>query len=222
MKAESINIACLSERKVSRSGNLVFQGISLFFFLLVGLSCKEQRRMPPAEYIRYLSSAESGLSISKQHRDLVFRARLQPPELLTLINSGETHASAEAFGAGYKEYAGQMNVIFLISDAGGHHLVKETVFDPVRYGQLLSYANTALQNDFELQLSDGSLIPCSMVHIEPANAVEPVIRVTLSFHHLPENPGDYTLVFNDNLFNTGKLKFLYRRNLFDQLPKLKI
>jgi hypothetical protein len=197
--------------------------INIYLVLLVLLSgCSRRSDLNQSEYVRFLNSSESGLVISKTHNNITFNARMQTPEMLTLLGAKGPYSKPAEFETDKKQYEDRLNFTFIIEDEGKHHQVKETVFDENTYGQLLSYANTELQNDFELQLPNGEIVPCSIAHVEAANSVQPVIRVALAFNHVDPKIKEYTLVFNDNLFNTGKIKFLYKKEIFDNLPKLKI
>src|SRR5690349_12668454 len=106
------------------------------------------------DYLRALNSEGSALHISKTNQHIRFNARMQTPEMLTLMHGRKNYKALKEFEADRKNYEEQLNFIFLIEDEGKHHRVKETVFDEKTYGQLLAYANTELQNDFELELSN--------------------------------------------------------------------
>lgn len=198
--------------------NRLFSGLALCFTLF---SCN--RQLSTQEYIRFLSSEKCALYSDKVIDRIRFKCRLQTPELIALLHSGHSAATQTAFEEEKKKYKDQLNVVFLIEDeAPKYHQVKKTVSDKQLYGNLLAYANTGLQQDFSLQLQTGELIPCGLVHMEAANSIQPVIRVTLSFNGVDPGVKDYSLIFDDNLFHTGRMKFHYGQEVFSGLPTLKL
>lgn len=191
-------------------------------FFVVACSFKRDS-LSPKEYVGFLNSKASGLNQIKAIDHIRFSCRLQPPELITLLSSVTTYSNTEQFEIEKKHHSDQLNVIFLIEDdSQAEHRVKETIFKTETYSQLLSYANNQLQNDFGLQLPNGEIIPCSFVHLEAANSVAPIIRINLAFYNVKSDIKEYTLIFDDNIFNTGRIKFHYSAKMFDNLPTLKI
>jgi hypothetical protein len=196
----------------------------LYLLLCLLLSaCRNNSSLSPGEYLQFLNSGAGKLNESEVLNHIRFRCRLQTPEIITLLNGSKNYTRTEDFERDKQAYENQLNFVFVIEDENkSDHLIKETIFRQESYGQLLSYAHTELQNDFELELADGNSIPCSLIHIEPANSIHPVIRIALSFFNVNSKIKDYKLIFNDNMFNTGKIKFHFDKKAFDDLPQLKI
>jgi len=198
-------------------------------FCLLLLASALQFGCGPAEnlfmrdYIRYLNSEQCPLYSSKTQDKIKFECRLQTEDLITLLSAGPNFETTKAFEAEKAEHAGQLNVVFIISDEiAKEHQVKERIFDKKLYSSMLSYANTELQYDFNLQLENGDVVPCNLVHLEAANSVKPVIRITAAFNCSGAKLEGCSLMFDDKLFNTGRMKFYYAADVFKDLPKLKI
>jgi hypothetical protein len=147
---------------------------------------------------------------------------MQPPELLALLRSEKKPVSQADYEAEKSKHAGELNFILIIEDdADSDNRVKTNVYNDNLYREFLAYANTSLANDFYLLVGKES-IRCSMVHLEPANSIRPVIRIGISFSQVSLNGNECTLVFDDNLFNNGKLKFNYSEETVTTMPQFKI
>jgi hypothetical protein len=197
---------------------------ALIIFLLVMLfGCGQKKIMTQEEYKNFVSSESSELVKSKIFNKINYTCRLQPPELSALVYSSTTFTSQADFESEKKSFDNQLNFVIVIEDEqGGRNLVKRAVFDKESYSSILTYANRELQNDFKLSLADKGELKCSIVHVEPANSIQPVIRIAVSFNIQNIKTEDYTLIFDDNFFNNGKIKFIYDKKILDNLPTLKI
>jgi hypothetical protein len=103
----------------------------------------------------------------------------------------------------------------------GSGKVKKAMFDAEQYGAIMSYANSDLKNDFKL-LQGEDTVYCHIVHLEPANSIQPIIRMTIGFSGLDTNLKDITLIYNDNIFRNGPLKFHYPKELLESFPEIKL
>ena len=188
---------------------------------LLFISCNRKSVMSQSEYISFLNSDESSLVISKSIDKIIFKCKLQPARLITL-SLDKNYNNEQDFLKDLEYYKDQINIVLIIEDIDKtSHEVKKTVFDVQKFGNFLSYANTDLKNDIELKLDNGDIVSCDLVHMEPANSIKPVIRITASFKKKGINDKECTVIFDDNLFNHGPMKFYYENNVFENLPKLK-
>ncbi|WP_317897796.1 hypothetical protein [Aurantibacillus circumpalustris] len=200
-------------------------GKNIFFILCyIMTGCNHNLdNLSPREYVRFLSSQESGLSQTKTIDDIKFKCKLQIPSLITLLSSAATYTSKEQFDTEKDYHKNQLTVVFLIEDDSHlNHRVKETIFKTDLYSKLISYSNNELQKDFALQLSNGEIVPCGFVHLEAANSVAPIIRISATFYNNKSDMDDCTIIFDDNIFNSGRIKFHYNSKIFNNLPTLKI
>lgn len=194
----------------------------LFIILVIALtSCQRRKILPESEYVKYLNSSKSGLTITKFLNGIRYNLKMQPGELLAILNTSENTNNSLNYTEALKKYASQINFVFVIDDEQDNdNRVKLSVFNKEIYGNLLGYANTELIKDIHLVQGNDTL-SCALVHMEPANSIQPVLRLALAFNGVDTAKKECTLIFNDNLFNNGPLKFHYPRDVFEQLPKLK-
>lgn len=197
-----------------------------FFYIVSCLAlftcCNNRKALAPAEFLNFLNSEKSGLKLQKEFNQVNYKLQLQPPEVLALKNLSEKTANGESFKKEYSYYRNKLNFIFLIEDAlESNNRVKLAVFDKDMYSKMLLYANSELKNDFKLVQGNDTLI-CSVVHLEPANSIQPIFRLSLAFNGVDTLKKEYTLVYNDNLFMNGPIKFYFPKQVFENLPDVKI
>lgn len=196
--------------------------LSVLLLVLFLTSCSRHKNLSPEEYLHYLNSEESGFCKTKIVNKIKFSCRLQTAEWMALNASESKAKDLTEFDFRVKSFNKQLNVVLLIEDeTKADYTVKKMVYSQEHYSEILSYAGTELQRDIKLQLANGKTLPCSFVHVESANSIYPAIRILASFENIHSDIRDYSLVFEDKIFNKGKLKFHYGKELFAALPTLK-
>lgn len=197
-----------------------------YFFIIIlmaGLTqCANKKTLAPDAYMQYLNSSESGLMLSKEYNQISYKLKMQPAGYLAIANSGASIKTQADFKASLNNYKEQMNFILLIQDAEkSNHRVKSMVFNKQEYGTILAYANTDLKNDIVL-IQERDTLYCRMLHLESANSLQPILRLSLSFNGINANAKEFTLILNDNIFNNGPIKFYYSKKVMENLPDLKL
>lgn len=190
--------------------------------ILVFTQCGKKMVLSPEKYIQYVNSEKSDLVVERNFNNVTYTAKLQTPEFMAISINGNKIKNKTDFINETKYYRNKLNFIFLISDQKNKgNKVKEVLFNNDMYSSFLAYANTDLKNDFKL-INDNDTLYCTMVHMEAANSVAPTIRLSIGFSSIDTNRiKEYTLVFNDNLFRNGPLKFRYSEETFNNLPEIK-
>lgn len=182
-------------------------------------ACGTREKLGPDAYVQHLSSNESPSLITKELNGVNYKLRLLTPEYMALSHSRE-HLNKNEVMESLKNYNHQVSFVFVIEDSDKNQgRVKSTVFNAEGYGNILGYANTDLKNDFMLVREHDTLY-CNLVHLEPANSLQPVIRLSLAFNLPSSAEKGFTFLFNDNIFNNGPLKFNYSKRTIDALPEL--
>jgi hypothetical protein len=192
--------------------------------ILALTNCGQRKTLSKEDFIQYCNSEKSNLIISKAVQNINYTCKFKIPELTAILNSNKEFTSQAEFEKSVKTYSNEILFIFTIKDdSKSSHAVKQLVFDKQKkYSFLLAYANTDMSSDFELKSNNGNIVPCSFLHLEPANSVQPILRITLAFNYSRSLGEELTLVFNDKIFNNGPIKFNYPKDVLDYLPKLKI
>jgi hypothetical protein len=196
--------------------NIFYTAIMVILF-----SCSSKKEMDRESYLNYLNSEESGLLVTKTLNGITYQLKCLLPEQQCLQFNKSTINSQKDFDQMINEYNGKLSFILLIKDENGSGVVKKTVFSQTKYAEVVEYANTDQPKDIILE-TDQSELQCSMLHLESSNSVQPILRMILSFGKV-ENPySGFTIIFNDNVFGNGPVKFNFSKNLLENLPKLKM
>lgn len=186
------------------------------------LSCSKNKELNQKEYLSYLNSEASGLLVVKTLNNIQYSLRCQTPEQQCLSANKLTIKSQKDFENLMDDYKGRLNFILIIEDKNGEsNQVKKVIFNKEAYGNILGYANSELGKDISL-VTEKEILQCSLVHLEPANSIQPVLRLAVLFSGITQTNNEVTFVFDDNIFNNGPIKFNYTQKIFTELPKLKI
>jgi hypothetical protein len=171
------------------------------------------------DYLKYFNSSENELLLDKELNGIRYKLRLLTPEYMTLNQSRGRYDTGQLANS-LESFQYQKNFVFVIEDAGkSFNRVKSTVFNTERYGTILDYANTDLKNDFMIVREKDTLY-CDLVHVEAANSLQPKVRLSLVFSSRDKVMDGFTLLFHDNIFNNGPLKFNYSNKVLKDLPEL--
>ncbi|MEO6302759.1 MAG: hypothetical protein ABIP51_06270 [Bacteroidia bacterium] len=178
--------------------------------------------MSKDEYVAYLNSTEGGLINSKEFNGKLFKVKLQTPEIIFLSNYEDSILDEEKLKKGLPGFNDKVNFIIILEDVPGNNEVKQAVVNKDSYSKILSYGNTEMKNDFKL-IQGNDTNYCSLALIEPANSLQPVIRIAISFSGLNAlNKNNLTLIYNDRIFEQGPVKFNYTKTVFENIPALKL
>jgi hypothetical protein len=145
--------------------------------------------------------------ITKQKRDIKFRAKRIPTELY-LLNKGVLEAE---LGDALAEVEGEQLFYFEFEEELKQDLVKkylETDLD----GNI-SYLSFGIYQDFLLVNSQGDTIQSNYSLYERNFHVAPYERILLSFSGIDQNE-EVQLIYNDKLFGRGQLDFAFASNAF--------
>jgi hypothetical protein len=196
--------------------------ILIVWLVALLFSCGQKKHMTAEEYMVYMESGKSDLKISRELNNVSYNVQMLTPEHQVLLNTPELISKPDAFKEELRYYRNKLNFIVVLSDpASGNNKVKSTVFDKGAYGKILAYANTSLKEDFYL-IQDQDTLFSTITHLESANSIQPVFRIALGFNEVDTLTKEFTLVFNDRIFNSGPVKFHYSKDLLSNLPEIKM
>lgn len=199
-----------------------YRTILICFVILSFLSsCSSKKEMDREEYLRYMNSKDCGLLVTKSLKGICYELKCIMPEQQCLRFNRNSIQSKEQFNQLLNEYKDKLSFIMVIKDDEGSSVVRSAVFDKETYGNILGYANTELQKDFSLEGFESQNI-CAMAHIESSNSVQPVLRLVLAFGSVSKMEHGFTVVYNDNIFNNGPIKFNFSESTISHLPVLNL
>jgi hypothetical protein len=184
--------------------------------LLFCFACRSS--LDVREYVHYVESPDNGLRIEKEAGHLKFISQYKPVEYLALQNDpahNPANVSKET-----EELQGFHYFTFRITSKNGTPVL-ESKENTEEHFQKLNYAEFSLQRDFSL-VEGNDTLPCEIYHFERSYNLSPFSNFILAFPAKNKTgKNDLTLVYNDNLFGTGKSQFTIKAKDLKGIPGIK-
>lgn len=191
----------------------------VLFLSVLLFGCTQNNSLNKEDYLAFLTSGGGQFFKERQINRLSYKLKMQLPEY-TLLKRNDSINSVEKFNQELALDKDKLSFVMILGDEKESQRVKEIVYKPELFGRLIDYAGLELASDFKLVQGKDTL-SCAFVYLEPANSLQPVIRLSLAFEKVKRS-SDCTLIFNDKLFNNGEIKFHYGIETFNDLPKLNL
>lgn len=97
---------------------------------------------------------------------------------------------------------------FTIQELKGSERVRK-LFSPKNYNNLLYYVNKNIESDFKIIYNEKEITPVQ-VYFESNNRLADKITFLVAFEKNTTSCEEIGIVFNDNIFNNGLIKFNYK------------
>jgi hypothetical protein len=194
------------------------------YILLVVFTCacsKHGSNMTILEFNNFVNIPENGYIQELTFNKVKYSSKIELPQMIAINMLKADVIKKHELLDKVKQFNGKTNFVFTLSDSDGNSEIKKLIYNKEDYNALVSYANTALVDDFKLLLGTDT-IPARIAHIESSNGIEPVVRISVGFSGLDSLKKDLTLIYNDRIFNNGPLKFYFTEEALTNLPKLKL
>lgn len=200
--------------------------LRIFVLVMVAAlaSCSTSTSLPPAGLLAYVDDPANGCILERTIGQMQFSAKYEPVDYkivkdLANIDSALTNASYNALSKNVKGYC---YFIFKLAAANGKHPFKQLARSEQDYAKVFKYTQTLMQNDFYIE-SGNKKIPCALYHMEGDYNILNYSLISLAFDASGIQSGsDITLVYNDQLFQNGPVKFTYSNELLTHLPTVKL
>lgn len=186
-------------------------------------SCDTSTSLPPADLLAYVDDPANGCIQEKTIGQMQFSARYEPLDYKILKDlATDSTLSSARYQALRNDVKGYYYFIFKLGSASGEHPFRQLVRSEQDYAKVFKYTQTLMQNDFYLEAGEKK-IPCALYHMEGDYNILNYSLVSLAFDASGIVPGnDVTLVYNDQLFQNGPVKFTYSNQLLTHLPTVKL
>lgn len=179
-------------------------------------------KLTPGDYVNWVQAKEHGLKKEKTIDDIRYTA-LYKPSKYVICEEERTNTLADSIvKRKTKELDGMQyyNLKIELKDGTGEFL-KHGASSAADYKERVNYFAFAMQNDIKL-VEGNDTLPCLLFHFERAYDVVPYGTFLLAFS-LPKNSNtDRTLIFDDNGFNKGIIKFFFRAVDINNQPQLEV
>jgi hypothetical protein len=177
----------------------------------------------PREYFKYLADPDHGLVIEKSIAGIKYKVKYLPEDYLKYNSKTNDGTGAAA----QNEYASSVTFLLNVGPADNEN------FDITRVG-IESYQEFAERVELmafdaaqwiSLQTEDSTYKP-SIVRLENVNAQERGRNFVVVFSSEKGTPADIrkkdmSFTYNDEMFNTGVNKFVFRSRDIESLPQFK-
>lgn len=159
-----------------------------------------------------IKDKDNGYVVEEELEDFVYTAVWLPAEYSLLANFGSIPSDEKEVEALLQEYRQQQIIQLEIKNTKfSGELLKFELTAPDQYAERLSYISSYIQYDV-LLLCGSDTLPCLNAVFERGYDAQGLLRVQLVFPGCMEtDKNKKQLLFNDQLFNAGPLRFSFGR-----------
>lgn len=197
--------------------NKTYLMIVLFCTILIVGCNNNSREISSNDFKQFVLGKGSDFIINREINGIRYSVCLLPQELV-LLNQGKLNNGVEFYSElkGMKKF---VNFNVTIGDFADGTNVKNLILNRKEFMSKYEYLNSSLIKDFVLEIGDKK-INCSSFHFETPDNIRPELRIALGFEL--DNPinSDFTLIYDDEIFQNGKLKYNFSNDLLTDLPKI--
>ena len=177
--------------------------------------------MPLVEFNAWVAAEENNLVKSKSVSEINYKMSFVPKELMAFNELKSQEYTKEEFETALTHYKDMSYFNFRIEIPEGEgELLKHKLSSPQQYDARINYMSFKMQQDIILVQNNDTLFP-GIFHFERIFEIAPFTTVMIAFDNQKFNPEkEFTIIYNDQLFNKGYLKYYYQPNLLIDLPKI--
>ncbi|MEO5645219.1 MAG: hypothetical protein ABIS12_17995 [Bacteroidia bacterium] len=177
--------------------------------------------MSKTDFKTWYDSEENPSRRSQTIGENTYRLVHIPKSLLALREAGVN--SNDSVIKATEEHYSELEYFQL--EIGGNQngeLLKQNLTDVAEYNRRVTYCAFDMQQDIHLVTDGQDSIPCALFHFERAYDVAPVGNFMIAFDKKRiATAKKITLVFTDNLFKNGIVKFSYLKEELLASPQMK-
>ncbi|MBI3133512.1 MAG: hypothetical protein HYZ14_02445 [Bacteroidetes bacterium] len=142
--------------------------------------------------------------IEYQREDVIFRMKKIPTELY--VQKELQHAPQDVIDSAVADLKGEQVFYFELEESERKDLLKK--YHDADYEQAVSYLSFDILNDFQILTESGDTLVPNFTLYERNFHLAPFERVLIDFTGLQEGES-FELVYRDNLFGKGELRFSF-------------
>lgn len=182
-------------------------------------------KLSPHEYRDWVNHSSSPLIKQKEIAEFNYELKYLPVDYLITNEVHTNELNKEVHDSLVSEYDGMEYFELKLSvDQFNDEPAKYNIEDMSVYQQRIMYLSFAMQDDIYLEFHSGNKAKCKLYHNERIYGVGPYSKFLFGFskEDIDANSNDFTVVINDQLFNTGLIKFNWDRSILSNVPKIKL
>lgn len=181
--------------------------------------------LSPIEFRDWVNHSSSPLIKQKEIAEYNYELKYLPVDYL-ITNEVKTDVlEKDLHDSLANEYNGMEYFELKLSvDHFNDEPAKYNVGDMSVYQQRIMYLSFAMQDDIYLEFPNGNKAKCKLYHNERIYGVGPYSKFLFGFskEDIDPNTDEFKVVINDQLFNTGLIKFNWNREVLTNVPKMKL
>lgn len=193
--------------------------------ILLSEALPEKKLLSPKEYTEWTTKPNKFLIKEKTISEFNYKIKYLPTEQLVIneLNKSNKPITTENINTLKKEYEGMEYFEMRVQvENYNDELAKYRVNDMSEYQTRIAYMAFAMQNNIKLSTEINNEIPCKLFHFERTYGITPYTTFLFAFSKQEiGNATERTVIYDDELFNKGRLKFNWSfKNI--ELPKIAI
>ncbi len=183
----------------------------------------EKTALSPDEYMIWTGQPDNLLIREKNISEFNYKIKYLPTEQLIIsdLKKSDKEINARNIAELEKEYDGMEYFEMRIQiDNYNDELAKYQISDVSEYQTRIAYMAFTMKNNITLSTELKETIPCKLFHFERTYGITPYTTFLFAFSKEDiANAYDRTVIYDDELFNKGRLKFNWSfENM--ELPKI--
>lgn len=180
-----------------------------------------EEKLSVQEFATWCADRNNKLSKSKDIADIRFDLSYMPKESMALLELRTEQYDYPKFKETCNHYADMTYFNFKIEVINGSgELLKYKLDSPSQYEARVKYMSFEMQKDIYLIQGKDTLLP-GLFQFERIFEVAPYSTVMFSFDNKKFNRNnEFTIVFNDKLFEKGFVKFNYKNKQLINVPNI--
>ena len=180
-----------------------------------------EEKLTVQEFISWCSDKNNKLNKSKDIADIQFGLSYMPAESMAVLELRTEEYDYPKFIEACNHYADMTYFNFKIEVINGSgELLKYKLESPSQYEGRVKYISFEMQKDIYLVQGKDTLLP-GLFQFERIFEVAPYSTVMFSFDNKKFNRNnEFTIVYNDKLFEKGFVKFNYKNKQLINVPNI--
>ncbi|HEX8517248.1 MAG TPA: hypothetical protein VF868_13710 [Bacteroidia bacterium] len=175
--------------------------------------------MSLGDFVSWVGDSDNKLVKNKELNEVNYILAFMPAEALAHIELKDEPYSGQQFDQALKNYSGMSYFNLRIErpkDSG--EILKLDLQNSAQYTDRLNYMAFAMQHDLTLVQGKDTLHP-GLYHFERIFELSSYVTVMLAFDNSKfQKDKEFTIIYNDRLFNKGYIKYTYFQNQLIDLP----
>ncbi len=166
-------------------------------------------------YMAYVSNPENGLVKTRTVGDFEVSVRYEPADFI-IAGEQEKGSVDSEFKSSAHEFE---HFQFRIKLKQGGNILNYKSTSMINQNSRINHFSFNARQDFKI-ISGGKAYPCKLTYYSRNYNLTPTVDISLVFDRIPL-ADDWQLVYTDQQFDLGRIKFLLKQNHLADLPTLK-